>query len=101
MDYCFRPLVSSPERRSQLNRYLAAFEPNPLLAIEPALRRCLVPTRMVWGTADALFPVKWAQWLDRTLPGSRGIRLVEGGKLFWPEERPDILSSEAKKLWET
>ncbi|TCS16813.1 pimeloyl-ACP methyl ester carboxylesterase [Caulobacter sp. BK020] len=99
LEYYFRPLVASPERRSQLNRYLAAFEPNPLLAIEAGLGRSAIPTRMVWGTADPLFPVRWAQWLDRTLPRSRGIRLVEGGKLFWPEERPDILASEARTLW--
>jgi len=99
IEYYFRPLVSSSEHRSLLNRHLAAFEPNPLLAIEAALRRCAAPTRMVWGTADALFPVTWAQWLDKTLPKSRGIHLVEGGKLFWPEERPDILAGEAKALW--
>lgn len=99
IEYYFKPLVASPERRSQLNRYLAAFEPNPLLAIESALRRSAIPTRMVWGTADPLFPVRWAEWLDHALPKSRGIRLVEGGKLFWPEERPDILASEARTLW--
>jgi pimeloyl-ACP methyl ester carboxylesterase len=99
LEYYFKPLVASPQRRSQLNRYLAAFEPNPLLAIETALRRSAIPTRMVWGTADPLFPVQWAEWLDRALPKSRGIRLVEGGRLFWPEERPDILASEAKALW--
>jgi pimeloyl-ACP methyl ester carboxylesterase len=95
----FEPLVASPPRRAQLNRHLAAFEPNPLLAVEPALRRCAAPTRMVWGTADPLFPVAWAEWLDRTLPGSRGVRLVEGGRLFWPEERPDLLAEEARALW--
>ena len=99
LEYYFRPLVASPERRSQLNRYLAACEPNPLPAIEAALRRSAIPTRMVWGTADALFPVRWAEWLDGALPKSRGVRLVEGGKLFWPEERPDILASEARALW--
>jgi haloalkane dehalogenase len=71
--------VASPLRKTQLNRHLAAFEPNPLLAIEPALRRCAMLTCMVWGTADQLFPVVWAEWLDRTLPQSRGVRLVEGG----------------------
>ena len=95
----FTPLVSTPLRKAQLNRYLAAFEPNPLLAIEAELRRTSIPTRMVWGTADPLFPVEWAEWLDRTLPGSRGIRLVEGGRLFWPEERPDVLAEEARLLW--
>ncbi len=95
----FRPLVASPLRKSQLNRYLAAHEPNPLLAIEPALRRLNVPTRVVWGTADPLFPVVWATWLDKTLPESRGIRLVEGGKLFWPEEMPEVVAEEARALW--
>jgi pimeloyl-ACP methyl ester carboxylesterase len=95
----FRPLVASPLRRTQLNRYLVALEPNPLLAIEPALRRCTAPTRMVWGTADKLFPVTWAEWLDRTLPGTRGVRLVDGGKLFWPEEMPDLVAEEARALW--
>lgn len=99
IDYYFAPLVASPLRKSQLNRYLADLEPNPLLAIEPALRRSNTPTRMVWGTADKLFPVVWAEWLDDALPGSRGIRLVEGGKLFWPEERPEVVAEEARTLW--
>lgn len=99
IEYYFRPIVASPLRRAQLNRHLAAFEPNPLLAIEPALRRLNAPTRMVWGTADPLFPVVWATWLDKTLPASRGIRLVEGGKLFWPEEMPEVVAEEARALW--
>ena len=99
IEYCFRPLVSSLLRRAQLNRSLAAFESNPLLAIEPVLRRCTTPTRMVWGTADKLFPVVWAEWLDRTLPQSRGVRRVEGGKLFWLEEKPDVIADEARALW--
>ena len=99
IDYYFGPLVASPLRKTQLNHYLVALDPNPLLAIEPMLRRLNTPTRMVWGTADPLFPVTWATWLDKTLPGSRGIRLVEGGKLFWPEERPDVIAEEARALW--
>lgn len=99
IEYYFRPLVASPLRRTQLNRHLAAFEPNPLLAIEPALRRCTTPTRMVWGTADPLFPVVWAEWLDKTLPQSRGVRRVDGAKLFFPEEMPDLIAEEAGRLW--
>src|SRR5688500_7056551 len=101
IEYYFSPLVASPLRRTQLNRHLAAFEPNPLLAIEPALRQCIVPTRMVWGTADTLFPVVWAEWLNRTLRESRGVRLVEGGKLFFPEEMPDLIAEEARLLWDS
>jgi hypothetical protein len=54
---------------------------------------------MVWGLKDSLFPVKWAEWLDRTLPGSRGIRRVEGANLFFPEEMPDLIAEEAERLW--
>lgn len=99
IEYYFKPLVMSPLRRMQLNRHLAAFEPNPLLAIESSLRQSKTPTRMVWGTADPLFPVVWAEWLDRTLPESQGVRLVEGGKLFWSEEKPDLIAEEARALW--
>lgn len=99
IEYYFGPLVASPLRKTQLNHYLAALDPNPLLAIEPTLRGLNTPTRMVWGTADPLFPVTWATWLDKTLPGSRGIRLVEGGKLFWPEEMPEVVAEEARALW--
>lgn len=100
IDYYFSPLVASPRRRSQLNRYLSALETNPLPAIEPALRGLRIPTRVVWGTADPLFPPTWAEWLDETLPESRGIRLIEGGKLFWPEEMPEAVAEEARDLWE-
>lgn len=99
IEYYFKPLVASSRRRSQLNRYLVALDPNPLIAIEPVLRQLNTPTRMVWGTADPLFPVRLATWLDETLPGSRGVRLVEGGKLFWPEELPEVIVEEARALW--
>lgn len=54
---------------------------------------------MVWGMADHLFDVSWAEWLDRTLPRSRGVRRVEGAKLFFPEERPELIAEEAVTLW--
>lgn len=97
--YYIAPLVRSPLRKAQANQYAVAFDPNPLLAIESELRRSRAPVRMVWGTGDHLFPVAGAEWLDRTLPGSRGVRLVEGAKLFFPEEMPDIIAEEAKELW--
>ncbi len=54
---------------------------------------------MVWGLKDVLFGVQWAEWLDRALPGSRGIRRVEGANLFFPEEMPDLIAEEAERLW--
>ena len=96
-----RPLVSSEQRIAQFHAFTAAFLPNPLLAIEPALRQCQAPARMVWGTAAPAFGVEWAFWLDQALPNSRGVRLVEGANLFFPEERPDLIAEEAITLWST
>ena len=96
----FAPLVRTPERKRQFERYAVSFAPNPLLAIAPALRRAAMPARMVWGTGDALFDVAWAEWLDRTLPASRGVRRVAGAKLFFPEEMPDLIAEEARALWD-
>ncbi len=95
----FRPLLASPRRRRQCQDYGVAFEPNPLPAIEGALRRLDIPARMVWGTGDPLFPKDWARWLDERLPMSRGTRLVEGARLFFPEEYPEVIIAEAKALW--
>jgi hypothetical protein len=27
------------------------------------------------------------------------VRLVDGGKLFWPEELPDLIAEELEALW--
>lgn len=93
-----RPLVTGIKRR-QCQQYGTAMRPNPLLAIEARLRSLQVPARILWGSADPLFPAEWAHWLDTALPLSRGIRFVEGAKLFFPEEFPDIVEAEARKLW--
>jgi haloalkane dehalogenase len=91
--------VSSPERKAQVHAYTLALEPNPLAGIEPALKRCSVPTRIVWGTGDTIFSPASPDYLDRTLPRSRGVRRVEGAKLFFPEEFPDLVAEEARNLW--
>ncbi len=45
--------------------------------------------------------VQWAEWLDKTFPHSQGIRRVEEGNLFFPEEMPDVIAEEATRLWKT
>jgi len=43
--------------------------------------------------------IQWAEWLDKNLPGSRGVRKVEDANLFFPEEMPDMIADECAKLW--
>ena len=95
----FGPLVSSPHRKALVHAYVMALERNVLEGIEPALRRCEVPTRIVWGAADAIFSAESPDYLDRTFGASRGVRRLAGRKLFWPEELPDVIAEEARQLW--
>jgi haloalkane dehalogenase len=96
----FRPFAESKLKRTQLNKFSVAMATNPLVAIRDDLKRWKGPARMVWGTNDPLFGVQWAEWLDRTLPGSRGIRRIEGANLFFPEEMPELIAEEAQRLWQ-
>jgi len=93
------PLVSSPQRKSQVHAYAIALEPDPLAGIESSLRRCAIPTRIVWGTADDIFSPASPDYLDRTFPRSQGVRHITQGKLFFPEEYPDVIAEEARNLW--
>ena len=99
IDYYLAPLVSSPQRKTQTNAYAVGLAPNPLAGIELALKRCTVPTRIVWGTADNIFSQASPGYLDRTLGNSRGVRRVPGTKLFFPEEMPELIAEEAMLLW--
>jgi len=100
IDYYFSPLVRSVEQRALVDASLVGFEPNPLAGIGPLLKRCKTPTRIVWGTADALFSPDSPDRLDRSFGNSRGVRRLAGAKTFWPEEFPDVLAEEARRLWE-
>lgn len=95
----FAPLLVSARRRKQFQDYGVAFLPNPLPALEEDLRKSTIPVRIIWGDADPLFALEWAHWLDKAFPRSRGVRRVQGAKLFFPEEFPDIVAEEAIMLW--
>ncbi len=94
-----RPLVASPLRRAQYHAFHLALKPNPLAGIEATLKRSPVPLRIVWGMSDDLFKPADADYLDRLFPQSRGIRRIPEGKLFFPEEFPDVIAEEARRLW--
>jgi len=99
IDYYLAPLVSSQERKALVHAYTLALDPNPLAGIEAELRKSRTPTRIVWGTGDDIFSQDSPAYLDRILPGSRGVRRIQGAKLFFPEEFPDAIAQEARQLW--
>jgi pimeloyl-ACP methyl ester carboxylesterase len=99
IDTYFTPLLSTPRRKALAHAYAIALEDNPLAGITARLERCNVPTRIVWGMGDTIFAAADADYLHRTLPASLGVRRLEKSKLFWPEERPDVIAEEARRLW--
>ncbi len=99
VDLYFGPLLSTVRRSALANAYAAALARNPLADVETTLRRSHAPVRVVWGMADTIFSAANADYLDRAFGGSRGVRRLDGAKLFWPEEQPDVIAHEARALW--
>jgi pimeloyl-ACP methyl ester carboxylesterase len=94
------PLAASSESVALLERWFAGAEDNrQTVEIEPLLRELHAPTQIIWGTADPFFAVEWAHWLKRTIPGARRVIELEGAKLFFPEERPEVLATALRELW--
>jgi haloalkane dehalogenase len=101
IDCYFTPLLASPLRKAQLHGYALALEQNPLTVIVPALQQSEVPVRILWGTGDTIFSPASPDWLDHAFKHSHGVRRIEGAKVFFPEEQPDLIAQEARLLWDS
>ncbi|MBW4636513.1 MAG: alpha/beta hydrolase [Iphinoe sp. HA4291-MV1] len=99
INYYFSPLINSEEDKKLVNAYASSLDPNPLKGIESALRQCTVPTRIIWGMSEVIFSLESPDYLARILPNSKGVRRIADGKLFFPEEYPDVIAEEARLLW--
>lgn len=95
----FEPLLHSPKRIRQFQAYGVAFEPNPLPPLRTSLAHYPGKVQLLWGDNDPYFPLEWAHWLHELFPESVGVRVVPGGKLFFTEERPDLVVAAASELW--
>jgi len=87
------------ETARQSQRLLTSLHARDLLAAEPALKRLEVPTLIVWGTGDRAFRTKWAYWLRDTIPGASEVVEIDGGRLFFPDERAAELTAALRRHW--
>jgi pimeloyl-ACP methyl ester carboxylesterase len=92
--------TSTPEAARQSQRLLTSLRARDLLAVEPALARLQVPTLIVWGTDDIFFRRKWAYWLRDTIPGATEVVEIDGGRLFFPDERAAELTAALRRHWD-
>jgi pimeloyl-ACP methyl ester carboxylesterase len=94
------PLAGTGESARQFQRLMTSLHARDLLAVEPALSRLQVPTLIVWGTGDRAFRLKWAYWLRDTIPGATEVVEIDGGRLFFPDERADELTAALRRHWD-
>jgi pimeloyl-ACP methyl ester carboxylesterase len=87
------------ERARDAERLIAAIDAADIEAVGAQLRAFTAPTLLVWGTGDAGFGIKWAHFLRDLIPGAREIVEVDGGKLFFPDERPADLVPHLRRFW--
>jgi pimeloyl-ACP methyl ester carboxylesterase len=95
----YAPYAETLDKARGFERVMAAIDPADLAAAVPALRTLTVPTLIVWGTGDSMFGLKWAYELRDMIPGAKEVIEVDGGKLFFPEERPGDLVPHLASFW--
>ena len=95
----FFDAFTDPQKAAALQDYIAGMEPSETVAIQSSLSTFAAPTLIVWATDDVFFPVRWAEWLEATIPGVRRSVRVDGARLFFPLERPNDLSRELLQFW--
>jgi len=93
------PLVGTKDLAKQYQRWIASLRNRDLAAVEPALRRLAVPTLIVWGTSDIFFRPRYAHWLRDTIPGVTEVVTIDGGRLFFPDERAADLVPRLRAHW--
>jgi pimeloyl-ACP methyl ester carboxylesterase len=93
------PVLGSRDRAIGFERWISSLRAADLLAAEPGLRRLAAPALVVWGTGDRFFHVKWAHWLQDTLPNVSDVVTLPGARLFFPDERGEELAALLAAHW--
>lgn len=94
------PIIGDRRRARLFQKLLRSLRASDLLAVEDQLRNLVVPTLVVWGTNDRFFDPTWATWLCDTIPESTGPRLIDQGRLFFPDERAAELTEHLVRFWD-
>lgn len=85
------PVVASARRAEGLTRYLLGIDWAIVDGMGAEHARITMPTLLIWGEDDPVFPVARARAIAQQLPDCRGFVTVPKAKLFVHEERPEAV----------
>ncbi len=94
------PLNRSQARLDAFKTLFVQMDCQDTVEIQPQLHALETPTLIIWGLADEFFEEKWAYWLRGTIPGVKKYVEVPTGKLFIPEDRPELIATELTAHWQ-
>jgi pimeloyl-ACP methyl ester carboxylesterase len=90
-DAWLRPLLSQPEIRRDLTKYIRAIDKRDLIEATEQLRSFDRPALVVWAAEDRVMPPEHGQRLAELLPNARLIEIPDSYTLI-PEDQPGELS---------
>jgi pimeloyl-ACP methyl ester carboxylesterase len=99
VDAYFGPVFGTRESSTAFARLTGAISSNDLSAVRPQLAELKVPTLIVWGTGDPLFPLKWARRLSDLIPGTTTVTTLKGARMHFPDYRADEFIPLLQQHW--
>jgi pimeloyl-ACP methyl ester carboxylesterase len=89
------PLIASSTRMDGQIRYLLGIDWSVVDGLEHGHAKLTMPTLLVWGEGDTVFPLERARAIEKQLPNCKGLVAVPGAKLLVHEEKPDVVAKHA------
>ena len=83
------PVIRSRQRAEGLIRYLIGIDWTMVDGMATEHARITMPTLLIWGEDDPVFPVDEARIIADQLPDCHGFVTIPRAKLFVQEERPE------------
>ena len=82
------PVIASDYRISGQSRYLKGIDWKLVDGLRQEHARITIPTLLIWGREDTVFPLDEARRMATQLPNCRGLAVISDARLFVQEERP-------------
>jgi hypothetical protein len=78
-----RAFTRSPQWMRDLERFINAFDCRHTVHIQPQLACLQAPTLIAWGADDIYFRLEGAQWLAKTIPGTKRRVELKSAQVFF------------------